>query len=175
MVRSGWKYIIVIGAALAISGCTKKDDIAASTGDATTSQASTAGSSAQAPGPVPGTVQDFTVNVGDRIFFATDSYNLDGAAQSTLGLQAQWLRQNAGAMIVVEGHADERGTREYNIALGGRRANSVRNYLIAQGIDHSRVRTISYGKERPEKICSNESCWRVNRRGVTTLSGVPTS
>ena len=173
MVRSGWKITLIVGAVLAISACSSKDKDAAAinNGGATTQTANTGA----VAGATPGSVEDFVINVGDRVFFETDQYTLNGQAQNTLGLQAQWLQQNAGASIMVEGHADERGTREYNLALAERRATSVRNFLISQGIQSGRVQTVSYGKERPVESCSNDSCWRVNRRGVTVISGVPTS
>lgn len=116
-----------------------------------------------------GTQEDLVVTAGDRIFFGYDQYNLTDEARNTLTLQAEWLKQYAGVNVVVEGHADERGTREYNLALGERRANSVKNYLIASGIDPTRVRVISYGKERPAVPGSTPSAWAQNRRGVTIV------
>jgi peptidoglycan-associated lipoprotein len=108
-------------------------------------------------------------NVGDRIFFATDQSILDASARGTLVRQAEWLNQNGGINLTIEGHADERGTREYNLALGARRANAVRDFLISQGLNASRVQTISFGKERPVSLCSEESCWSKNRRSVSTI------
>jgi len=119
----------------------------------------------------PGSPQDFTVNVGDRIFFVVDSSSISSEAAQTLDRQAQWLARYPNYSITVEGHADERGTREYNIALGARRAQSVRAYLASRGIDPSRMRTISYGKERPVAVCNDISCWSQNRRAVTVLNG----
>lgn len=119
----------------------------------------------------PGSAQDFTVNIGDRIFFDTDSSSIRADAQQTLGRQAQWLNQYRQYGIVVEGHADERGTREYNLALGARRAAATRDYLIARGVAANRLKTISYGKERPVAVCDDISCWSQNRRAVTTLGG----
>ena len=110
------------------------------------------------------------MNVGDRVFFDYDSYEIRPDAQNTLQQQAAWLQQYGQYSVLIEGHCDERGTREYNLALGERRANSVRNYLVALGIDGNRIQTISYGKERPEVPGSDESAWAQNRRGVTTLS-----
>ena len=118
----------------------------------------------------PGSAQDFVVNVGDRVFFDTDSSDLNMSAQTTLDKQAIWLQQYSNYRIAIEGHADERGTREYNIALGARRANSVRNYLISKGINGSRMSTKSFGKERPVAVCDDISCWSQNRRAVTTLA-----
>jgi peptidoglycan-associated lipoprotein len=119
---------------------------------------------------VPGSQQDFVVNVGDRVFFETDQTDLTPQGRATLDKQAQWLAQYNRYSFTVEGHADERGTREYNIALGAKRAQSVREYLIARGIDASRMRTISYGKERPVAVCDDISCWSQNRRAVTVLN-----
>ena len=121
-------------------------------------------------GVSPGTGQDFVVNVGDRIFFAEDQSTLSPEARSTLDKQAQWLGRYNRYTVTIEGHADERGTREYNIALGARRAQTVRDYLIARGVDSSRMRTISYGKERPVAVCNDISCWSQNRRVVTVLN-----
>jgi peptidoglycan-associated lipoprotein len=141
-------------AGLAVSACANKPaaDSMASAGVAT-----------------PGSQQDFVVNVGDRVFFETDSTELTPQARSTLDKQAQWLAQYGNYAFTVEGHADERGTREYNIALGARRAQTVRDYLAARGVQVSRMRTISYGKERPVAVCNNISCWSQNRRAVTVL------
>ena len=118
----------------------------------------------------PGSEQDFTTNTGDRVYFAEDKSTLSPEAQETLRRQAQWLQQYSGVTVQVEGHADERGTREYNIALGARRAQSVRSYLASRGIDPNRMRTISYGKERPVAVCNDISCWSQNRRAVTVLN-----
>jgi peptidoglycan-associated lipoprotein len=119
----------------------------------------------------PGSAQDFQVNVGDRVFFDTDSSVLTPQSQATLGRQIQWLQQYSRYTFTIEGHADERGTREYNLALGARRATAVRDFMIAHGIPASRMRTISYGKERPVAVCDDISCWSQNRRGVTVLDG----
>jgi peptidoglycan-associated lipoprotein len=118
----------------------------------------------------PGSAQDFVVNVGDRVFFETDSTELTVQARSTLDKQAQWLQNYNRYSFTVEGHADERGTREYNVALGARRSQIVREYLAARGVEPSRMRTISYGKERPVAVCNDISCWSQNRRAVTVLN-----
>jgi peptidoglycan-associated lipoprotein len=117
----------------------------------------------------PGSQQDFVVNVGDRVFFETDSSELTDQARATLDKQSQWLNNYNRYSFTVEGHADERGTREYNIALGARRAETVRQYLVSRGIASQRMRTISYGKERPVALCNDISCWSQNRRVVTVL------
>jgi peptidoglycan-associated lipoprotein len=122
----------------------------------------------------PGSQQDFVVNVGDRVFFESDQTELTSTAQATLEKQARWLSQYPRYTITIEGHADERGTREYNFALGARRAESTKSYLAARGVPASRMRTISYGKERPVAVCNDISCWSQNRRAVTVLGG-PTS
>jgi peptidoglycan-associated lipoprotein len=125
---------------------------------------------ANASAATPGSQQDFVVNVGDRVFFTTDSSELTPQAVSTLEKQAQWLRAYPRYAFTIEGHADERGTREYNIALGARRAQAVRDYLTSRGVQAHRMRTISYGKERPVAVCNDISCWSQNRRAVTVLN-----
>ncbi len=122
-------------------------------------------------GPVtPGTQRDFSVNVGDLVYFSSDSTDLTPESQATVQKQAVWLKQYPQFTITIEGHADERGTREYNIALGARRATAVRNYLAQNGIAATRVKTISYGKERPVAVCNDISCWSQNRRAQTVLN-----
>jgi len=120
-------------------------------------------------GSAAGTVQEFVAGIGDRVFFDTDSPELSAQARQTLDSQARWLNQYVRFRITVEGHADERGTREYNIALGARRAAAVRDYLAALGVAANRIRTISYGKERPVALCNDISCWSQNRRAVTVI------
>lgn len=121
-------------------------------------------------GAQPGTQADLVANVGDRIFFGYDRHDLDPEARSVLEAQSRWLAQYPTLSVTVEGHADERGTREYNLALGERRANSVKNYLVALGVEPSRINTISYGKERPAVPGSNDQAWSQNRRGVTKVN-----
>jgi len=152
------KFAAVLVAALAISACAKNP-------------AEDAASLAAGGRAAPGSPQDFAVNVGDRVFFDTDSSELSSTAQATLAKQAAWLQQYARYNVTIQGHADERGTREYNFALGVRRAENTKEYLIARGIPASRVRTISYGKERPVATCNDISCWSQNRRAVTVLVG----
>ena len=149
------RFAAVLAAALAISACAKNAEDA---------QANAAGQA------TPGSQQDFVVNVGDRVFFETDSSELTPQSRATLDKQAQWLTNYSQyGQFTIEGHADERGTREYNIALGARRAQAVRDYLISRGIQAQRMRTISYGKERPVAVCNDISCWSQNRRAVTVL------
>ena len=114
----------------------------------------------------------FQQAIGDRVFFAIDQSSLSQKGMDLLNSQASWLMTNGDYEIIVEGHADEQGTRDYNIALGARRANSVKEYLNSQGVAASRIETVSYGKERPIEICSNESCYSVNRRAVTVLNNL---
>ena len=121
-------------------------------------------------GPVPGSQEDFVASVSsDRIFFDTDRYNVDSSDMATLQSQAQWLQRYPNVRVTIEGHADERGTREYNLALGERRANAAKNYLVSLGIPATRIRTVSYGKERPVALGSNESAWAQNRRAASVV------
>ena len=149
------RFAAVLAVGLAISACAKNAEDA---------QANAAGQA------TPGSQQDFVVNVGDRVFFETDSTELTPQSRATLDKQAQWLTNYSQySQFTIEGHADERGTREYNIALGARRAQAVRDYLVSRGIQAQRMRTISYGKERPVAVCNDISCWSQNRRVVTVL------
>jgi peptidoglycan-associated lipoprotein len=152
--RFAARFAGVIIAGLMIAGCAKQQ----------TDQGTLAGAAA------PGSQQDFVVNVGDRVFFETDSTELTPQARETLDKQAQWLNLYNRYAFTIEGHADERGTREYNIALGARRAQTVREYLASRGVSAQRMRTISYGKERPVAVCDDISCWSQNRRAVTVLN-----
>ena len=120
-------------------------------------------------GGSPGSQQEFLVSVGDRVFFETDSSSLTSEASATLDKQAAWLNQYQNYRIMVEGHADERGTREYNIALGARRSSIVVNYLVSRGVNQQRITSQSFGKERPVAICNDISCWSQNRRAVTVV------
>jgi peptidoglycan-associated lipoprotein len=128
------------------------------------------GNAAAATAAPPGTPQDFVQNVGDRVLFETDSTDLTTVAKATLDAQAVWLSRYTSLRFTIEGHADERGTREYNIALGARRAQNVRDYLMAHGVSPTRIQTISYGKERPVAVCNDATCWNQNRRAVTVLA-----
>ncbi|ODT97538.1 MAG: peptidoglycan-associated lipoprotein [Rhodospirillales bacterium SCN 65-16] len=117
----------------------------------------------------PGSVGDFRQNVGDRVFFDTDMSTINAEGRQTLNRQAEWLKKYGNYQVTIEGHCDERGTREYNLALGERRANAARQYLIAQGVPAARLKTISYGKERPDPVGSDEAAWARNRRAVSAL------
>ncbi len=152
----GARLAAVLVAALAMSACANK---------AIDQQAGLGGGAG-----APGSQQDFVVNVGDRVFFESDSTELNSQSRQTLDKQAQWLQRYNRYAFTIEGHADERGTREYNIALGARRAQAVREYLSSRGVESSRMRTISYGKERPVATCDDISCWSQNRRAVTVLN-----
>ena len=135
------------------------------------SDALNGGYGAGAGAGAPGSVQEFASSVGDRVFFETDQTELTPTGQATLDKQAAWLNQYPRYTFTIEGHADERGTREYNFALGARRAENTKNYLVAKGVPASRMRTISYGNERPVAVCNDNSCWSQNRRAVTVLAG----
>ena len=152
-ILQGLKLAAVLAVALSMGACAKN-----------------AADGAMASAATPGSQQDFVVNVGDRVFFESDSSELSPQSIATLEKQAQWLQSYSQYTFTVEGHADERGTREYNIALGARRAQTVRDYLISRGIPAQRMRTISYGKERPVAVCNDISCWSQNRRVVTVLN-----
>jgi len=160
--------LLVSSAALALSACSKKapETLPPAPADTTPSGPSTA--TPTPSGPTPGSQADFLASVAaDRVFFGLDKSDIDDKARTTLRSQAEWLQRYPQKRITIEGHCDERGTREYNLALGERRANAAKNYLAALGIDPSRITTISYGKERPEALGSDESAWAQNRRAVT--------
>jgi peptidoglycan-associated lipoprotein len=156
------RLVAVIAMSLAVAACASR-----SGGDAIDGLPGMGGAGAG----TPGSAQDFVVNVGDRVFFTTDSTDLTNEAIATLEKQAAWLTRYPNVRILIEGHADERGTREYNIALGARRATVTRNYLASRGVATGRMNTISYGKERPVAVCNDISCWSQNRRAVTVVQG----
>ncbi|PJE37284.1 peptidoglycan-associated lipoprotein [Pseudooceanicola lipolyticus] len=162
---------LTIGAVLVVSACSNGGLFG---GRDALSSAGTAGA------VVPGSVSDptspayFNQTIGDRVLFAVDQSTLSPQAQTVLDGQAQWLLTNTDYIAVIEGHADEQGTREYNLALGARRANAAREYLISRGVAGNRLQVISYGKERPIEICSEEACYQQNRRAVTVLSSALT-
>ena len=166
--------ITVLVAGLALSACTNPNRFG--------NETLNGGNTATAPGGiVPGSANDpastayFQQTIGDRVLFDVDQSTLTPLGQQTLVGQAQWLLSNPVYQAVIEGHADEQGTREYNLALGARRANAAKEFLISQGVPGERLRVISYGKERPIEICSNEACYAKNRRAVTVLAGGLTS
>ena len=163
------KTAALVAAMAALSACTGADRFGSGSG------------AGGADGALEGSVSDptspayFNATVGDRVLFAVDQSTLSAEAQATLAGQAQWLMQNSDYSALIEGHADEQGTREYNLALGARRANAVLEYLTSKGVAGNRMRVVSYGKERPLEICSEESCYAKNRRAVTVISAGPTS
>jgi len=160
------KFIGLVGAVALLAACeTAPQDGANATGTGNANA-----TTAQNLGPAVGSAQDFVVNVGDRVFFGFDQYSLTTDARATLDKQAVWLKKYPSVTIALEGHADERGTREYNLALGERRANAAKEYLVSLGVDAARIKTISYGKERPVALGHNEAAWTQNRRAVTVVS-----
>jgi len=159
-----------LSAALVLGACTHKEQAV------NTAPPPAPPPAASAPAPVtssiiPGSAEDLRVNVGDTVHFGYNEYNVEDADKQVLSRQAAWLQKYPSVRVTVEGHADERGTREYNLALGARRANAVKEILVSQGVSAGRVETVSYGKERPICTESSESCWAQNRRGVTTVTG----
>lgn len=160
--------LLVSLTAFAVAGCAKKSTLPNNPGDLGLGAGAGAGTN---NGAVPGSQQDFTVNVGDRIFFDTDSSIIRADAQQTLTRQAQWLQRYPNFQLTIEGHADERGTRAYNLALGARRAAATRDFLASKGVPSSRIKTLSFGKERPVAVCDDISCWSQNRRAVTNIGG----
>lgn len=156
--NAGLRFAAVAAAFLMLAACSSNND-----------ETSGAPSSSTAGQITPGSTEDFVANVGDRVFFDTDKSSLSDEARATLQRQAAWMELYPNLTFTVEGHADERGTREYNLALGGRRANSAKDYLVSLGVDAGRLNTVSYGKERPVCLDSNENCWAQNRRAVTVI------
>ena len=172
-----YKFFISIFIVLFVAACaTKPKDSADSSGSGSTSSSSDVSSEegtiteTDGSGIVSGSQEDLIVNVGDRVFFGYDSSDLDSDALELLQDQVAWLKQNSDVTVTIEGHCDERGTREYNLALGEKRAQAVKNYLIGLGINPDRVSTISYGKERPAVVGSNDGAWAQNRRSVTLVN-----
>jgi peptidoglycan-associated lipoprotein len=165
------KLLSLFAASLLLAACETAPQTTAAAGGGGAASAPAATAPAQTrTGPIPGSQQDLVVNVGDRVFFDLDKSDLKPEARRTLERQAAWLKQYGNVAVTLEGHADERGTREYNLALGERRANSARDYLVSLGIASSRVRTVSYGKERPAVLGSNEAAYSQNRRAVAVVN-----
>lgn len=168
--RKAWLVLALLASFGSLQACSsgdEKGDV-----DVFNENAFTDGNSARNgdSGYIEGTQEDLSINIGDRVLFGYDSALLGADAQQTLTKQAAWLARYPNLVITIEGHCDERGTREYNIALGERRAVSVRNYLISSGVSGDRITVISYGKERPIALGSNEEAWRQNRRAVTVVN-----
>ena len=179
-----WKFLCLVSAVVLISACAQDQTMTDETGGqgatqqiaapTTPNTGSSVGSkpvesSATGSGPTPTAKENFVMDVGDRVFFAYDRSDLTPDSQATLDRQVVWLQKYRGTMVTIEGHCDERGTRNYNLALGNRRAHAVRDYLIASGIDPNRLNTKSYGKERPVAFGSDEASWAQNRRAVSVI------
>lgn len=168
--------LMVAGMAVALAACSSTDK-ATDVGQVTTGQEAgmmgspmdTSSVTDMGYGPAAGTQQDLVVNIGDRVFFGYDQYDISNEAQGILRAQAEWMAKYPNVNLSIEGHCDERGTREYNLALGERRANSVKNYLTGLGVDSNRIHTVSYGKERPAVMGSNAEAWAQNRRAVSVV------
>ena len=158
-------YVILI---IFLSGCSQSGSTAF------LAPSTLSGSSAKFEGDVndPGSIAFFKNNVGDRVLFSIDQSDIDQSGRDILLAQVDWLKLNSDYKIIIEGHADERGTREYNLALGARRANSAREFLVSRGIESSRIKIVSFGKERPAELCSNENCYIENRRAVSVVSNL---
>lgn len=167
--RTFTRLVFLVGA-LALAACTDPARLGDGGPGGGAAGGSVAGSASD-----PSSIAYFQQTVGDRVLFQVDQSSLTPEGQATLDDQARWLQDNTDYNAVIEGHADEQGTREYNVALGARRADTVRNYLISRGISGNRLRTVSYGKERPVQLCSDENCYMQNRRAVTVLAAGLTS
>ncbi|MXP08613.1 peptidoglycan-associated lipoprotein Pal [Pseudoblastomonas halimionae] len=169
---ANWKYVAPLAMAVAVAGCSKKapEDLPPQPVDTSTGsgQQDNAGSGISDE-IVPGSQRDFVnfTRGQDTVYFDTDRYNIDSEAAARLQTQVQWLMRYPNKRITIEGHTDERGTRDYNLALGERRANAAKNYLVGLGVQPGRITTVSYGKERPKALGSNEAAWAQNRRAVT--------
>jgi peptidoglycan-associated lipoprotein len=159
---------VLIGATLLVAACTN----ATGTGGTNAVDLNAPGAAGSESDPT--SVAYFQASIGDRVLFAVNQSTLSEAAKATLDAQAEWLNQNADYTAIIEGHADEQGTREYNVALGARRASAAREYLVSRGVAAGRLQIVSYGKERPIELCSDESCYSKNRRAVTVLAGALT-
>ncbi len=165
--RAG-RWLLAAGLALTLAACSSADKPKL---DANGGNAALSGGAGQGGPVVPGSERDFILNVGDRVHFAVDQWTLSPQAQEILRRQAAWLKRYPSVTVRIEGHADERGTREYNLALSARRAQAVKNFLVSQGVAANRISTIAYGKERPIALCDEERCWAQNRRAVTVITG----
>lgn len=166
------KTLLVV-LAMSTAACTNPNRFGGNGANDSANAANNAANTAAAPltgAADPASPEYFSQTIGDRVLFVVDSATLTPEGQATLDGQARWLQTNSDYLAIVEGHADEQGTREYNLALGARRANAVREYLTSKGVSSNRLRTISYGKERPIEVCSTEVCYAKNRRAVTIIS-----
>ncbi len=169
-----FSLVTTFAAAMLLAACsTPSEEASTTSGSGSSGSSTTSSSDTQSnaiPGPAAGTQEELTVEVGDRIFFDYDQYNIRADQRGTVEALAAWLDSNPAATLTVEGHADERGTREYNLALGERRANSVRDYLIALGTNPGRLGVVSFGEERPAVLGSNDSAWAQNRRSAFVVN-----
>ena len=163
-----WHKFLLIGAVLIVAGCSGTGQFGNNTGSSGADSLINSASDPQSPAY-------FQEAIGDRVLFLVDQSTLTTEARAVLDAQAQWLNTNTDFNALIEGHADEQGTRDYNLALGGRRANAVQEYLVSRGVAETRLRIVSYGKERPLEICSEEACYAKNRRAVTVVSAAPVS
>jgi peptidoglycan-associated lipoprotein len=177
--RRATQLALITGAALSIAACSSTPKPAPLAGPSGPSSADEgngppppprSGMSEAPVGPIPGSAQDFVINAGDRVYFDFDSYSIRSDAQAILAQQSGWLNRYPGVRVRIEGNCDERGTREYNLALGGRRSNSIREFLVAHGVSSGRIETVSYGKERPLDSGSGEEAWSRNRNGHTAIT-----
>jgi peptidoglycan-associated lipoprotein len=171
-IQRATRFALIAGAAISIAACASHPTPAPEPTPTPPPppQAYTPPPPPPASGPIPGSIQDFVINAGDRVYFDYDKFDIRADAAPVLDAQAAWLRRYPAVRVRIEGNCDERGTREYNFALGGRRANSVREYLVAHGVDGSRIDTVSYGKERPIDPGENEDAWAHNRNGHTAIT-----
>ncbi len=165
--NSNMKLIGVFAAILLLTGCHESETTGA---EGTDTSGGAIGGGTGGSAAIPGSEQDLAQNVGDRVFFDTDRSDLSQEARQTLDRQAAWLKRYPAVRVTLEGHCDERGTREYNMALGARRANAARAYLVALGVESGRIQTVSYGAERPAVLGTGESVWAQNRRAVTVVA-----
>jgi peptidoglycan-associated lipoprotein len=161
------RVALALACAISLAACSKKNPDSLSAG----LNGGGVGSELAAGAAAPGSAEEFQTAIGDRVFFQMDQVTLTAEGKDTLRKQASWLNQYADVQIQIEGHADERGTREYNLSLSARRATAVRNFLISEGVSSSRISSIAYGKERPAALCDSEECWSQNRRAVTVITG----
>ena len=168
--RRGLRLVAIMALGLALTACAK-DNQPQLDPNAGTNAGLAAGQGGRGGPVTPGSERDFIVNVGDRVHFLVDQWSLTPQAQETLRKQAAWLNRYPSVTVRIEGHADERGTREYNLALSARRAQAVKRFLVSQGVAANRISTIAYGKERPIALCDAERCWSQNRRAVTVITG----
>ncbi len=161
------RFLSLLAGVMLLAACA---DTTSTTGTAAGANAGGPPTTSSSGSVQPGSAQDFAQNVGDRVFFDYDKSDIKPEGRQVLQRQAEWLKKYTNVTVTVEGHCDERGTREYNLALGERRATAVKKMLVALGVPATRVSTISYGKERPAVVGSNEAAWAQNRRGVTVIN-----